>query len=525
MEGGTLYKKYFRNGNVDHIGYVNRFTKMSQKEIANNSLARFARENDLDIPSTYRMVKSNMEAGFQSISKYDKQQPVLDEVAWHLAGDWTTRHWQPYMCGARVLDADVCIQQMDRTTSPGQPWVNEHHTKNEFLENAKMKMVLQDFWDVMAGKNVDRIVPLWGCSQKVEMRSVVKLAENNHRTFNPAPFELSLATNRLCLDMNNRFYDSANRTWSFVGSSKFLCGWDRMYDRLNKHPHAYELDESQYDSSLFARALYGQRDIRWGYLSPLDKTDENKNRMDGVYDSIVHSVIVLENGELIQKHTGNPSGSSNTVVDNTMILFRLKAYAWILLIKARGEDPDYDEFVANVEAALYGDDNTFTVSEDFNDMYNVNTIAPIWSSIGVITKSPCNTSRRLEEVSFLSNGFYYDKRNAVWMPVPETGKVLSSLMWGSSVDDVRWHYLRACALRIDSYGNLELRNLLSRYISFVDKHYSSQMVGEINGVKIEHIRGVWKSDGWIQTLYAGKESVISSNCDADLNSLLLVLNN
>jgi len=112
----------------------------------------------------------------------------------------------------------------------------------------------------------------------------------------------------------------------------------------------------------------------------------------------------------------------------------------------------------------------------------------------------------LEEVSFLSQGFVFNKRINCWLPVPETAKVLSSLMYGANVDDVRWHYLRACALRIDSYASVEVRNVLQKYITFLDREYSKQFIGEVNGVSIMEIRNVWKSDAAIEALYGGLES-------------------
>jgi hypothetical protein len=119
-----------------------------------------------------------------------------------------------------------------------------------------------------------------------------KLLENKIRTFTASPVEHSVALNRFCLDMNNRFYRSHGKTWSFVGCSKFLQGWNALFARLGIHPFAFELDESEYDSSLFVRAMYGQMEIRWDMLADEHKTAENSLRFQRLYDDIVHSVIV-----------------------------------------------------------------------------------------------------------------------------------------------------------------------------------------------------------------------------------------
>jgi len=290
IDSSSKYKQYFCNGNVDYLGRVNRFTKQKAIEIENTSYIQFCEERRLRLPHGYRMVFSNMDASFRSVSKYDKGQPELDEGAWALAGDWTVTHFYPYMCDSKVLTENVVLGEMDMSTSCGYPASLEYHSKKEFIglrafntinpgvgvedylvsSTDQLKpacfSILNDYWEVIGTENKDNIVPIWTCSQKIEMRAVEKLKLNKVRTFTAAPIEHSVATNRLCLDMNNKFYSSNNKTWSFVGGTKYLSGWDGLYRRLNKHKNAFELDESEYDSSLFARAMFGQADIRWNFF-------------------------------------------------------------------------------------------------------------------------------------------------------------------------------------------------------------------------------------------------------------------
>lgn len=483
---------------------------MKDSEIINTSFVTYCEERGIKLPSAYRMVKRNMNASFKSAAKYDKEQPVIDQGLWALAGEWTTEHFYPVMGGSRVFTQEEVLAEMDMKTSCGYPWNRKFADKASMLADAKACESIGAFWDILH-LPMDTMVPIWTCSQKVELRAVEKLAENSLRTFTASPIEHSVACNRLCLDMNQRFYGGGDATWSYVGTSKFLQGWDRLYRRLDVHPHAYELDESSFDASLFAQAMYGQRDIRWNMLREEDRTPDTWARLCNVYDSIVHSVIILENGELSQKHTGNPSGSSNTIVDNTMILYRLFAYAWLVLCEEIGRETSRSDFENNVEAALNGDDNTYTVSDECNAWFTPAAIACVWSAIGVTTKTPCQTSRPLKSVMFLSNGFGWDEGLGIWMPVPETERVLSSLCYGSVVDDPRWHLLRACALRLDSYGNVECRRVLSGYIEYLNHKYRAEMFGDVcrSGsapVSMKEIRNVWKSDVWIEALYCGSES-------------------
>jgi len=512
----SLYQQWFKKGQFTYLGRVNRHSNMKNNEVLNSSFSQYCREHGAEVPSAYRQVSPNLVASFKSVSKYDKSQPSIDEDAWAKSGEWTKCHFR-CMNGALVSTIDVVLSEMDKSTSCGYPWSLKFHNKRDLLENLGSKM-LDDYWDHLLGGE-DEIVPIWTCSQKCELRSLEKIQENKIRTFLASPFEHSSSMNRLCLDMNNKFYDHAGeRIWSVVGSSKFLGGWHRLYTRLAKcdddrtkefENNAFELDESEYDSSIFELALEGQRDIRWSMLREVDRTPDNWTRMRKLYEAVVHSVIVLENGELVQKHTGNPSGSTNTIVDNTMILFRLFCYAWILLCREHNRDISYEDFLSNVEAALCGDDNTFTVSDEVVDWFRPVNISRVWSAIGVTTKTPCDEPRPLKEVSFLSNGFTYDVSSEMWMPVPETDRVLGSLAWGSDIDDVRWHLLRACALRLDSYYNPMCRRTLSEYIEYLSQHYRERMVGEVQrstgNITMATIDAGWKSDLWVESLYVGKE--------------------
>jgi hypothetical protein len=510
-EGGRvsdLYAKHFLNGHVRHLGSAKRGCNYRDREIVNSSFVSFCELKSMSLPSDFRMAVGNPAAGYLSCAKYDKDQPQLDEAAWLLSGEWTKQHFFQAMSGSEILSTEDVVVELEKTTSPGYPWNTTFTSKSGFLTNVDAVKVLGDFWDELANDDVEkRPIPIWACSQKIELRDVDKLIQNRLRTFTASPIEHSVALNRLCLDQNTGFYGAHGSIWSAVGMSKYLSGWDLLYRRLNKHPNAFELDESEFDSSLFRAAMYGQRDIRWSFLKDCEKTELNRRRLATLYDHIVNSVMIMDSGELLMKDTGNPSGSSNTVVDNTMILFRLFAYAWIVLCNELGRIPKYEEFVAEVEAALYGDDNTYTCSDEVVGWFHPTNIARIWSGIGVTTKTPCWEPRELKDCAFLSTKFYFSESLNMWFPYPESNRVLASLCYGSKIDDVRWHYLRACALRMDSFWNLETRSILSDYLSYLNKMFPEQLCGEVNGIDFSMIKNMWRSDAWLEALYAGYEKV------------------
>ncbi len=506
----TYARELFCEGTIDYLGKVFRVCPMKHKEAINSSFVQFMKERpqyaQLETDA-YLQAQPSLIASFRSIAKYDKKQPELDEVCWVLSGLWTMRHWQQFLHGSQIISLDNAWKMAEKRTSPGYPWNLWWQFKGEIPEEVRER-IFDDFWDDVSRVPEHRVMrPIWTCSQKRELRSIEKRHEDGTwkiRTFTASPVEHSVLLSMYCFDFNNRFYNSHSKTWSEVGSSKYLGGWDQLYRKLDVHPNAYETDASSYDASIFQKALEGQRDIRWMMMDEKDRTEDDWVRLYNLYDDIIHSVIVLENGELVRKHTGNPSGSANTIVDNTMILFRLMCYAFIRLARKEGVPHNYELMVHNVSAALYGDDNTFTVSDKIVSWFNAKAVADQWSQIGIVTTSPDWNARKVEQCEFLSQSFV--KKGGMWLPCPEAEKVLASLKHGSAADDVRWHLLRACALRNDSWANDVCRPIIDDYIRVLKDEHKDEMVGEVNGIKMEYVLNLYKTDFELSALYRGFES-------------------
>ena len=142
--------------------------------------------------------------------------------------------------------------------------------------------------------------------------------------------------------------------------SPYGGNWDRLYRKLNVFDNGYALDESEYDSSLRSYMMWGCARLRWKMLRAEDRTPANLQRIKVYYRNLINSLVVTAEGVLVFKLTGNPSGSVNTINDNTLILYALLAYAWI---RTCGPNPNYSEYENNTAKILVGDDNTWTVSD------------------------------------------------------------------------------------------------------------------------------------------------------------------
>lgn len=545
------FKKYYLKGVCRHVGRTHmRQPRYGRECFADPTVSAWKSNRDYAWERKYGLAVANSESNFKSSSKYEKYQPEVDEEAMELSLKWTGQHFGPSMMGSLVVDRDVAVCNAAKTTSPGFGIKDKYPVKGPYLSSEEFPPIHDKYWEHLRSK--DPIPTFWSLNDKFELRSLEKLLENKIRSFTASSVHHSIANSQLCLDMNEKFYRSALRTASFVGATKFRGGWNKAIRKLLRFARGFALDESDFDASLFRRLLWGQCVLRCEFLK--HKSEENLQAMHNLYYDIINSIMVTPKGDVVVKNTGNPSGQGNTIVDNTMILYRLLCYAFIVLWKRHHGVQSIKEYDSkleelrmrldgrlgfgdgdleseyevlnsqrltykflhdHVEMLLNGDDNTFSVCETIIDWFNARGIADVWTNIGVTTKSDCWDPRPVEQLDFLSHTSRLCAESKMYLPVPERSRIMDSLLLGSKSPDVRWSYLRACALRIESWADDSiggLREMLQDYIEYLHKHHSSELVGQVKVpgskeyVKWDDIQNTYFNDQTLAALYCGYET-------------------
>jgi hypothetical protein len=199
-----------------------------------------------------------------------------------------------------------------------------------------------------------------------------------------------------------------------------------------------------------------------------------------------------------------------------MSLFLLFCYAWLELVPTPMRT--YDCFMANVSAALCGDDNTFTVSDMAVKYFNVTNVTEIWKIYGIIAKLEAMSSGPLLERKFLSMGFKMWR--GVVYPIPDQEKVLSSMIWHTQAHhSIKWSYLKACALLLLSYHHIVLRDIFQGYLLYLEKNYGDSLRSPptLKGKDIltwADLQSVRRTDNQIVALYSHLEAGGRNNCTA-----------
>jgi len=421
------HEAWLPEDNFPLVAMINRFPRYVNKRIMDPQLKCFVDENNYEVPPEWGIPKPNPVAAYKSLAKYGKDIPCMTEEqvnAMNAAWSYTARQFGVYMNESDIITLEESIAKMNRASSSGSPFNQIYKTKGELFDNDNnIRAWLENDWERLATD------PKWSClftnSLKEELRTEEKIAENSQRTFLAGGADATIHGTRLFSDMNEKMYASHIVTASAIGVSPYKGNWDTLYRKLSIFSKGYALDESQYDSSLRTYMMWGCAQFRWNMLRADLQTEANLNRLRTYYRNLVHTLVITPEGVIVMKRTGNPSGSVNTISDNTLILYTLLAYAWILNVPENLRS--YANFELHTAKALVGDDNTWTVSDEAHPYYNAYTVIDQWKVIGVTTTTDSMEPRNPRDLDFLSAHTVFLDGLAV--PIYSRVKMMSTLLY------------------------------------------------------------------------------------------------
>lgn len=479
---------------MKNLGTVKRYPNLGVRRSDDMVFKNFAGE-DLLRKIQYRNACPTLTAVYKGIGKYDKPNDIESIEEYDCVLDWLDKEFGKGMEDASTTALEDAISGMDMTKSPGFPWNKKFSTKAEMEGTAEwtaMLKLVEDFTELQRPRFI------WASSLKEETRKISKLADHDIRQFSAAPVEAVIEGRKLFLKQNENFYSQNLETMSAVGMSTRNGGWNRLWKKLSKHAEGFALDEQEWDSSLRAKLLQLVRDLRLRWLSRAEPSnfDELREEVEKYYEEIIESVYALPRGELIQKFLGNPSGSPNTVVDNTIVLAALLMITWM-----RRCSDSYVDFKENVSAFLYGDDNTFTVSEEYIDRFNGLSVQEVFATFGVTVKGTLDDlqPRAAADLDFLSFGFTFSEGVAIPKYL-KPGKLLASLAFRDNRQGHAFRLQRALAIRELLYGCKEFR-LVTDYCRYLMKRFR-----KVGGPEFERTCALFKEEEELIRLFIPYET-------------------
>jgi hypothetical protein len=179
------------------------------------------------------------------------------------------------------------------------------------------------------------------------------------------------------------------------------------------------------------------------------------------FEQICDSLIIDINGQLCMKFGKNPSGSFNTLTDNTFALVLVFLYCI-----ARNSSSYFDVVLAYLEisAKMVGDDS---ICEDDFRLSDLDIAA---KDLGFELKPECKAGP-LEDCSFLNSTFYFHPERHMWIQQPNFEKLFSNVFYNFKKSSWRYAFVKLCAARKLAYAFEPFREELDDYIKYViDQH-------------------------------------------------------
>jgi len=424
--------------------------------------------DDGNFKSDYAMTSNYSFAEYKALSRYAIQPKFqINDRAWNQAIDMMSTCYVD-MANSSVIDLDVAIQLVDKTTSTGWPWCVLHQTKGSlFKDHAFLAYYFKFEKKMMSGEPV---VCIWKDFIKKEIRKLSKILAHDPRSVLSGPSELLLYANRLFAHQNEKLciLGASGKVPIWIGATKYYGGWHDLSLRLRRFPHRYDGDVSHWDAHMVDRFFSVIKQLR---KSSLREDEKYSVAVDSYYNQVINSLILCTQGDCIMKSSGQPSGQRNTLEDNGLFHNHVWFYIWCLVVVPTSTEfkPTWFSFRQNIELVVMGDDVIYSLSEKVNSILTVPIVSRVYTLLGFTYKPGSLVARELTELEFCSTNFvkYFD----FYVPSLNFNKMLASFVLKNDGKHLRMILLRTLSLRIECYFNIRMRDLLEEFIEFLLSNY------------------------------------------------------
>jgi hypothetical protein len=294
------------------------------------------------------VVRTTKKNYYTAIKGFDHIKKKPDNYKWELSIQYTERYISSYIKRTTPRYKDL---YMDFTTGCGYPWNRFFNKKSEIPEE----------WIKM-----DLFGPIetyyWHLAMKKEKLPIKKILEKDKMR----SFMMPSVTMLIWLKIFSQDFNEAMKEvpWSAYGFNWHNKGFDRIMRRLARHRWCVDYDISYWDKAFPLKEECYR--IRRKFL---DMTFEEEKIFSEITDMEINPIIVLPTGEVLQLDCGQCSGSENTTADNTLAHIMIIMYEAICgYEELHGEIPTLQDILANIEAAIYSDDNVSTYTDKYKFM-------------------------------------------------------------------------------------------------------------------------------------------------------------
>jgi len=446
----------------------------------------------------------NVPAAYAAVERF--QQPVptsYNKVAFKFAWDWVSMIVHPYWKNAKIQTFDQIFAKNDiefKGKSSGMPWnLAGIPFKDEFYQDEECRKWTEDHWIA----RLTKCTSMAHVTVKKEILPQKKLLQNRLRNVIAVDAGHNMWMQMACYDAHHRLQKFPIESMTALGWSPYRSGMQRLAEYLGRHPNGWEIDGGAWESHMFDECLQEIAKLKWEALCEEDRTDDNKIRINNIYRMISRLPLIMPDGHAFLKGAfdsgGNLTGQVGTAHDNTLLMLFAVCYSWILLV-----GHDFEEFKANTSIITFGDDLTYTVSDQLTDRFNGPAMAQlVWDDLGFVFESPDWNARPFFELGFLSMHFHFDERRRKWVHKINRDKLYSNVLQGGTDRTPEEQLQRLCGMRNVSWGDTQMRKELQQVIDEYQHLYDPVLKGS---AAWEQAKKSYVGDRMLERLYFGFES-------------------
>lgn len=338
---------------------------------------------------------------YEGLQEFQRRDVCIDLHAWNKALFSVRRKLREEVGFSTGFSFDEAVKRIlysSRGSSPGFEWNKFGSTKGDVLTNEeallKLKQRLED-------PNLFETKAIFTMSLKDELRDKAAGKPKKARVFFPCELALILATVMVYGRWNDRyvntFFDGS------LGGGFLNGGTERLMEHLSEGLYgdgdAHKFDSKQQE--ILRNAVYGLRDelVSSHPLKPVVKRLLCRPR------------VCTPEGQLFQLPGGNPSGSFNTLIDNSILTLIVLAYCFFRKFP-NGSLQDFYHMVT-------GDDYIYRTKVDISP----DDIKNYGSELGL--EYDGGQRRELEGVSFCQRKFV--KRGGYMVSIPDPSRFLATM--------------------------------------------------------------------------------------------------
>jgi hypothetical protein len=309
--------------------------------------------------------------------------------------------------------------EINGSAAPGQPYPG---TKADAIETPLFKEL---------APSVSHI-PVDEVNVKHEELSIEDHMRKKCRTVFCTPVDFIVKEKILFDEQNKKIKEGNPHSFIKYGMVKQYGGFNAVFKKIQRFSLRFDSDCSGWDRRFFLLYVYLIRQklttnwmeffSLWMYVSFFN----------------IHSVILLPDGSIYIRSTGNDSGKNNTTVDNSIGHLIICFYFFIERLKFLKKEISLYAIIAYIELAIYSDDKTGSCDHEYWD-FTIESFKEwereIYSRFGLEIK-PTQQLVTLGAAgslidprhSFLGSYAYYREDYGMYVPFPRVGKICSSLI-------------------------------------------------------------------------------------------------